>query len=57
MIIGLDLMGELGLIINCEEKIVEWKELKIPMTTASTKFKKKTAVKCNLGKYTRTKEY
>ena len=41
MIIGLDLMSELGLIINCEDKIVEWKELKIPMTTASTKFKNK----------------
>ena len=41
MIVGLDLMSELGLIINYEDKIVEWKELKIHMTTSSTKFKNK----------------
>ena len=39
MIIGLDLIYELGLIINCEEKVVEWQDLKIPMTTPVTKFK------------------
>ena len=39
MIIGLDLMSELDLIINCEDKIVEWRVLKTPMTTFSTKFK------------------
>ena len=41
MIIGLDLLCELGLIINCEEKVVEWQDLKIPMTTPVTKFKNK----------------
>ena len=40
MIIVLDLMSEIGLIINCEDKIVEWRESKIPMTTALT-FKNK----------------
>ena len=34
-------MSELGLIVNCEYKIVEWKELKILMTTVSTKLKNK----------------
>ena len=41
MIIGLDLLCELGLIINCEDKVVEWQDLKIPMTTPVTKFKNK----------------
>ena len=41
MIIGLDLMSELGLIINCEDKIVKWNEVQIHMTTSSTKFENK----------------
>ena len=41
MIIGLDLMNELYLIINCENTREEWKELKIPMATSSTKSKNK----------------
>ena len=32
MIIGLDLMGELGIILDCKAKIVEWDKMKIPMT-------------------------
>ena len=40
MIIGLDLICELGLIINCEEKVVEWQELIIHMTTPVSTFKK-----------------
>ena len=40
MIIGSNLMSELvGLVINCENKIVKWKEQKNHMTTSSTKFK------------------
>ena len=38
MITGIDIMNELRLTISCEEKIVEWKNLKIPMTTSATKF-------------------
>ena len=38
MTIGIDIMNELRLTISCEEKIVEWKNLKIPMTTSATKF-------------------
>ena len=41
MIIGLDPMNEVGLIINCEDKIEEWKEPKVHMATSSTKFKNK----------------
>ena len=41
MIIGLDLTSELGLIINCDDKIVEWKELKNPMIKVLTRFKTK----------------
>ena len=33
MIIGLDLMSELGLILDCKSKIAKWDEMKIPMTT------------------------
>ena len=35
--IGLDLMSELGITINNEEPIVEWKEVKTPITTSTTK--------------------
>ena len=31
MIVGLDLMSELGIIIDCKAKIVEWEGSKIPM--------------------------
>ena len=48
MIIGLDLLCELGLIINCEEKVVEWQDLKIPMTTPVTKFKNKKQLRAVL---------
>ena len=54
-IIGLELMSELGLIINCKDKIVEYKELKIPITTSSTKFKNRQNL--NLRKYSNTKKY
>ena len=48
MIIGLDLLCELGLIINCEDKVVEWQDLKIPMTTPVTKFKNKKQLRAVL---------
>ena len=38
MIIGLDLLCELGLIIKCEEKVGEWYHIRIPMTSPVTKF-------------------
>ena len=38
IIIDLYLMSKLDLIINCEDKIVEWRELKNSMTTSSTRF-------------------
>ena len=41
MTIGLNLLSELGLIINSEDKTVEWRELEISMTTYSTKFRNK----------------
>ena len=41
IIIGLDLLCELGLNINCEEKVVEWEDLRISMTTSVSKFKNK----------------
>ena len=31
IIIGLDLMTESDLIVNCKAKIVKWEDLKIPM--------------------------
>ena len=48
MIIGLDLLCDLGLIINCEEKVAEWQDLKIPMTTLVTKFKNKKQLRAVL---------
>ena len=33
MIMGLDLMTELGIIINCRDKVVEWEEAKIATTS------------------------
>ena len=41
MIIGLDLLCELDLIINCEEKVVEWQDSNIPMIIPVTKFNNK----------------
>ena len=35
-VIYLDLMYELVLIINCKNKVVEWDEIKIPMTSKTT---------------------
>ena len=32
MIMGLDIMTELGIIINCKDKILEWAGVKISMT-------------------------
>ena len=41
MIIDLDIICELGLIINGEEKLVECQNLRIPMTTSILEFKNK----------------
>ena len=41
IIIGLDLMCELGLIINCKTKIVEWDGTKIPMSSKTTQLNRK----------------
>ena len=48
MIIGLDLLCDLGLIINCEEKVVEWQDLKIPMTTSVSKSENKKQLRAVL---------
>ena len=48
MVIGLDLLCELYLIINCEEKVVEWQDLKIPMTTSVSKFENKKQLRAVL---------
>ena len=36
MIMRLDLMTELGIIINCRDKVVEWEEAKIAMTSTES---------------------
>ena len=41
MVIGLELLYELGLIMYCEEKVVEWQDLNIPMTISNSKFENK----------------
>ena len=40
-IICLDLICELGLIINCKSKEVEWDEINIPMTSKTTQLNRK----------------
>ena len=40
IVIGLDFLCELDLIINCEEKEVEWQDSKNPITTSIFKNKK-----------------
>ena len=40
-IIGLDIMCELGLIINCKTKVVEWDGTKIPMSSKITQLNRK----------------
>ena len=39
--IGLDLMCELGLIINCKTKVVEWNGPNIPMSSKTTQLNRK----------------
>lgn len=46
MIIGLEFLCELGLIINCEVKVVEWQ--KNPMTTPVLKFQNKKQLRAVL---------
>ena len=48
MIIGLDLLCELGLIINRKEKVIQWQDLKIPMTTPVTNFKNRKKLRAVL---------
>ena len=39
MIIGIDLLSEMILIVDCEEKVFEWQDLKILIATSNLKFK------------------
>ena len=48
MIIGLDLMSELGIIINCRKKVIDWEDIQIPMTTNQTQFTDRKQLKALL---------
>ena len=48
MIIGLDLMSELGLIINCRKNVIDWEDIQIPMTSKGTRFTERKQLKALL---------
>ena len=48
MIIGIDLLSEMILIVDCEEKVFEWQDLKILIATSNLKFKNKKLLRAVL---------